>query len=257
MRSESEPAVLKPLRSRLDEETCLGIFSKTTDSAFVEAAGLSGLDFIILDMEHGPAGWETIQHHVRSARISGVSPIVRVRGLDAHAIGAAFDAGAEGVQVPNISTGEHAAAAVAAARFHPVGQRGVCRFVRAAGYGSVAKEAYFPRENEKLLVLQVEGLEGVRNLNEIFDVEGFDVLFVGPYDLSQSVGRPGEVESPEVRSLIEDISNAAKARGKTWGLFCDTPEALARYRSLGVPYLSYSVDVSLFREALQALRSQE
>lgn len=257
MRSNGTETKRRSLRSRLNEESCLGIFSKTTDSAFVEAAGLAGLDFIILDMEHGPAGWDTIQHHVRSACITGVAPIVRVPGLDAHSIGAAFDAGAEGVQVPNISSGEQAAAVVAAARFHPLGGRGVCRFVRAAGYGSVAKETYFPRENEKLLVLQVEGLEGVRNLNEILAVEGFDVLFVGPYDLSQSVGRPGEVEAPEVRSLIEDIAKEANARGKTWGLFCDTPEALARYKSLGVPYLSYSVDVSLFREALQGLRSQK
>ena len=80
---------------------------------------------------------------------------------------------------------------------------------------------------------------------------------MGPYDLSQSAGRPGEVDSIEVRALIDRISSAERTAGKTLGIFCDTPEALKRYRSIGVSYLSYSVDVSLFREALEALKQGE
>ena len=242
------------LRTRLQSGVCIGIFSKTLDSGFVEAAGRAGLDFIILDTEHGPASWETIHNHVRAARMTAMAPLVRVRGLDAHAIGAALDSGAAGVQVPNITTAAQAAEAVAAARFHPMGQRGVCRFVRAAGFGETDKAAYFEDANAALLVLQVEGLEGVENIDSILAVPGFDVLFVGPYDLSQSAGRPGEVEAPEVRALIDRIAAAAAAAGKTLGIFCDNPPALARYRTMGVPYLSYSVDISLFREALAALK---
>ncbi len=241
------------LRRRLAERSCTGIFSKTLDSGFVEAAGASGLDFIILDTEHGPAGWETVHNHVRAARMTGMAPLVRVRGLDAHAIGAALDTGAAGVQVPNITSAAEAAAAVAAARFHPMGSRGVCRFVRAAGFGGQDKAAYFAAGNETLVVLQVEGVEGVGNIEEILAVPGFDVLFVGPYDLSQSLGRPGDVEGAEVRALIDRIAAAAAQVGKTLGIFCDTAEALARYRAMGVPYIAYSVDISLFREALSRL----
>lgn len=241
------------LRTRLQSRVCTGMFAKTLDSAFVEAAGHAGLDFIILDTEHGPANWGTILNHVRAAQLTAMAPIVRVRGLDAHAIGAALDAGAEGVQVPNITTPAQAAEAVVAARFHPLGQRGVCRFVAAARYGAVDKTVYFTAENDKLLILQVEGVDGVENIDAILAVPGFDVLFVGPYDLSQSAGRPGEVEAPEVLALIDRIAAAAAVAGKTLGLFCDTPVALARYRAIGVPYLSYSVDVSLFREALEGL----
>lgn len=240
--------------SKLKNSGAVGIFSKTTDSAFVEAAGHAGLDFIILDTEHGPATWETIHSHVRAARMTEMAPIVRVSGLNAHAIGAALDSGAKGVQVPNISTPEQAAEAVKATRFYPQGSRGVCRFVRAANYGSTDKVEYFEAENQKLLVLQVEGVEGVNNIESILSVPGFDVLFIGPYDLSQSVGRPGEVEAPEVLALIERISTKSKAAGKMLGIFCDTPEALERYKLSGVPYLSYSVDVSLFRETLMKLR---
>jgi 4-hydroxy-2-oxoheptanedioate aldolase len=245
------------LLNKLRSGVCTGIFSKTLDSAFVEAAGHAGLDFIILDTEHGPASWEIIHNHIRAAGLTTMASIVRVHGLDAHAIGAALDSGADGVQVPNITTAEQAAEAVAAARFYPLGQRGVCRFVRSARFGETEKTAYFEKSNEALLVLQVEGVEGVDNIHSILAVPGFDVLFVGPYDLSQSAGRPGEVDSIEVRALIDRIASAARTAGKTLGIFCDTPEALKRYRSIGVSYLSYSVDVSLFREALEALKQGE
>lgn len=244
----------KPLRDRLLSGVCTGIFSKTIDSGFVEAAGLAGLDFIILDTEHGPADWATLQNHVRAARLTNMAPIVRVRGLDHHAIGAALDTGAEGVQVPNITTAAEAAAAVSAARFHPEGRRGVCRFVRAGQYGGSQKEEYFPGENQKLVILQVEGLEGVENIDSILAVSGFDVVFIGPYDLSQSAGTPGNVDGPEVHALIERIARAARNTGKMLGIFCDTETALAKYRQMNVPYLAYSVDISLFREAVSSLK---
>ncbi|GGY79021.1 HpcH/HpaI aldolase family protein [Marinobacter zhanjiangensis] len=244
------------LKQKLKSGPCMGLFSKTTDSAMVEAAGLGGMDFIILDMEHGPATLETMHHHVRAARLGGVAPVIRARGIDAHAIGSALDTGAEGVQVPNINTADQAREAVAAARFHPYGQRGVCRFVRAARFGTQPKDDYFAEANEATLILQVEGTEGVRNLDEILEVEGFDVLFVGPYDLSQSVGKPGQVEAPEVIELIDEIARKAEARGILLGAFSDQ---LARSRDLikgGFNYLAHSVDVNVFAEACQRLKGQ-
>ncbi|WP_010316252.1 HpcH/HpaI aldolase/citrate lyase family protein [Synechococcus sp. CB0205] len=243
------------LRSRLSSQVCIGIFSKTTDSSFVEAAGYAGLDFIILDTEHGPASWETIHNHVRAASLTNMASIIRVSSVDAHAIGSALDSGADGIQVPNIINAEQAKEAVSAARFHPLGSRGVCRFVRAARFGSQDKFKYLTQSNESLLVLQVEGVEGVRNIKSILSVPGFDVLFVGPYDLSQSIGKPGEVDSPDVLKLIDEISTAVVSSGKALGIFCDSPSSLSRYRTLKVNYLSYSVDVSLFGEALSNLKS--
>jgi 4-hydroxy-2-oxoheptanedioate aldolase len=241
-------------RDRLSEKSCFGIFSKTVDSALVEATGLSGLDFIVLDTEHGPAGLETLHHHVRAARLSGLAAVIRVRGVDPQAIGAALDTGADGVQVPNINTPEQARAAIEAARFHPRGQRGVCRFVRAASFGSEDKANYFRQSNNKLLVLQVEGLEGVKNLDAILALEGFDVLFVGPYDLSQSAGRPGEVNAPEVVELIEAIAVKARAKGVLLGAFCDTPDSAGRLKAAGFNYLTYGVDINLYLDACTRLR---
>ncbi|MDH0727297.1 aldolase [Stutzerimonas stutzeri] len=242
------------LINRLQQEMVVGIFSKTIDSAFVEAAGLSGLDFIILDQEHGPLSLDTIHNHVRAAQITPISSIVRVKGVDSHAIGAALDSGADGVQVPNINNAEQAAAAVRAARFHPVGQRGVCRFVRAAAFGNQDKADYFSKSNEKLVILQVEGLEGIRNLDEILSVPGFDVLFVGPYDLSQSVGKPGQVDSPEVVELIQDIAKKAKSSGVLLGAFCDTKDNAMLLKNEGFRYLAYSVDMNIYMEACRSVR---
>lgn len=240
------------LKNNLKSRSCIGIFSKTSDSAFVEAAGHSGLDFIVLDMEHGPANWETIHHHVRAAALTPMASIVRVPEVNSHSIGMVLDSGADGVQVPNIASPDQASQAVAAARFHPEGARGVCRFVRSACFGAAEKSNYFKSANDALLVLQIEGAEGLKNINAILSVTGFDVLFVGTYDLSQSIGLPGEVESQEVLSLVDDIAKAASSSGKQLGIFCDAPSTLDRYRVLSVPYLTYSVDVSLFREALAA-----
>ena len=241
------------LINKMKEGVATGIFSKTLDSAFVEAAGLAGLNFIILDTEHGPASPETLHNHVRAARLTAMHPIVRVKGIEAHAIGSALDTGAAGVQVPNINSAEQAREAVQAARFHPVGSRGVCRFVRAANFGDQDKASYFQEANQAVVILQVEGLEGVSNLDAILDVPGFDVLFVGPYDLSQSVGKPGEVDAPEVVALMREIAEKAKAKGVLLGAFCDTPLNAKLLRNEGFSYIAYSVDVNIFLEAIKNL----
>lgn len=241
------------LKQTLKTQATTGVFSKTTDSAFVEAAGIAGLDFIILDMEHGPATLETMHQHVRAAKMTKMASIIRVKGVDAHAIGSALDTGTDGVQVPNISTAQQAEEAVKAARFHPHGQRGVCRFVRAAHFGEQDRNDYFTSANEKIVILQVEGVEGVKNLDSILEVEGFDVLFIGPYDLSQSIGRPGEVESPEVLQLMQEIAEKATQKGIVLGAFSDNLERNKSLKQQGFNYIAYSVDVNIYLEACKLI----
>lgn len=231
----------------------IGIFAKTTDSSFIESLGFTGMDFVILDQEHGPISNETLHNHVRAAKAGGIKSIVRVKGVDANAIGSALDSGADGVQIPNISTAEEAHEAVEAARFYPQGLRGVCRFVKAANYGSEKKENYFNTANKKLVVLQVEGKEGVKNLDSILEVKNFDVLFIGPYDLSQSLGFPGQIEHPEVKLIMREIAEKARKKGKILGTFSDSVQSAQELRKLGFEYLSYSVDVNIFLEAVKDL----
>jgi 4-hydroxy-2-oxoheptanedioate aldolase len=204
-------------------------------------------------MEHGSSTTETLSHHVRAALLTGMASIIRVKGVDPQAIGSALDMGSVGVQVPNISTAEEARKAVKAARFYPGGMRGVCRFVRAANYGGSNKEDYFREANKAILILQIEGKEGVENIDEILDVEGYDMLFVGPYDLSQSLGILGQTNSARLIDYIQNLLIKAKEKKILLGTFSDSLENSKDLLDLGFNYISYSVDVSIFRDSVCSL----
>lgn len=231
-----------------------GPFMKSGDAAFVETTGYAGFEFAILDMEHGPVSLESMQNNIRAAQIAGMLPIVRVRDRMPESVSQALDIGAGGVQIPQITNAEEAREAVRAARYYPEGARGVCRFVRAANYSATERKQYFQSANEALLILQLEGKEAVRNLNEILDVKGYDIIFVGPYDLSQSLGVPGDVTNPIVTAQIQLIVKEARFRGIVVGTFLDQLDNLNLWKELGLQYFCYSVDVGIYYEACRELR---
>ncbi|MCI9122236.1 MAG: aldolase [Oscillibacter sp.] len=224
----------------------LGPFMITSDPAFVETAGYAGYDFVLLDLEHGPGTFENLQNLIRAANVAGVCPVVRVpRGTDIW-IGRVLDVGAGALLIPQIETAEQARAAVSAAKFSPAGTRGTCRFVRSAGYGAIPGEDYFSRAQETVVIIQAEGKKAVENLDEILEVPGIDIIFVGPYDLSSSLGHVGEVEHPEVAACIQDILKKAGEKGVKLGCFADTIEGGKKWRQLGVRFIGYSCDTYLF-----------
>ncbi|HEY3426461.1 MAG TPA: aldolase/citrate lyase family protein, partial [Negativicutes bacterium] len=177
------------LRDRLKNgDKVFGPFVNLCHPAVLEIAGLAGFDFAIIDTEHGELSSDRAVDMVRAAKLAGVSPVIRVYGNQPELIAKALDVGAEGVQIPQIGTKAEAMAAVKAAKFAPQGARGCNRYVRAAQYSAADKFAYFANANqETTVIVQVEGKEGIENLAEILTVEGIDVLFIGPYDLSASL----------------------------------------------------------------------
>lgn len=230
----------------------LGLFMISTDPAFVEAAGYAGYDFVLLDMEHGTTTFQTLPHLIRAANAVGVCPVVRVpRGSDIW-IDQALDVGAGALMIPQIDTAEQARAAVSAAKFSPIGTRGACRFVRSAGFGAIPGSEYFSRAQDTMVILQAEGTRAVENLEEILDVPGVDVVFVGPYDLSASLGHVGEIDHPDVTACIRRIISAAERKGIKVGCFADTVEGGIRWRDLGVRFIGYSCDTHLFLQAARA-----
>ncbi|MDR1816667.1 MAG: hypothetical protein LBR07_00455 [Puniceicoccales bacterium] len=230
-----------------------GPFMKALDASFMEITGYAGFDFAILDMEHGPAGFAEMQNLIRGATLGGLASLVRTFDSSESAISKALDLGASGVQVPQIQSADEARAVVRAAKYFPRGERGVCRFVRAAKYSSTPRNDYFAQANEALVILQVEGQKGLDALDGILGVEGFDILFIGPYDLSQSLGVPGDVANPKVVSAISEITERAKRAGVVTGVFADTPEAAKRWRAAGIQYISYSTDVGIYTEACRGI----
>jgi 4-hydroxy-2-oxoheptanedioate aldolase len=226
---------------------------KTGDPAFIEIAGYAGFDFVIIDMEHGPVSFENLQNLIRAATIAGAVPIVRSSDSREISIARALDVGAMGVQIPQIQTAAEAGLCIRAAKFFPLGERGVCRFVRAAGYSSTQQNDYFVNANNALVILQLEGKKALEKLDEILDVEGMDIIFIGPYDLSQSLGYPGLVNHREVVKKMQLIVDNARKRGVTVGTFTDTLDAVKMWKDAGVQYISYSVDVGIFMEACKDL----
>lgn len=234
------------------DKGALGPFMITSDPAFVESAGHAGYDFVLLDMEHGPGTFQNLQNLIRAANVAGVCPVVRVpRGTDIW-IDRALDVGAGAVLVPQIDTAEQARAVVSAAKFSPAGTRGTCRFVRSAGYGAVPGAQYFSQAQETAVIIQAEGKKAVENLDEILDVPGIDVLFVGPYDLSSSLGHVGEIDHPEVIACIQGIIEKANAKGVKLGCFADTVEGGKKWRDMGVKFIGYSCDTYLFYQMAKA-----
>ena len=232
------------------KEYVLGTFVKVADAALVEIAAHAGFDFVIMDCEHGPNSYETLQNHVRAAEAKGIVPVIRVPEINENAISKALDIGVKYVQIPQIETKADAERVVKASKFYPEGSRGVCRFVRAANYSATPKMDYFKNANSETgVIIHIEGKKALDNINEIIEVDGIDVIFIGPYDLSQSLGYPGEINHPRVIDMMEQIIIKASAKGKRIGTFAENIEEAKKWIKFGVQYISYSVDVGIYYEA--------
>lgn len=230
-------------------EKLFGPFINMNYPAVVEVAGMAGFDFCIIDNEHGEIPVEGTLDMIRACKLAGIPSIVRVYEGNPELIDKALDLGADGVQIPNIGSKEAAEIAVSAAKFAPEGSRGCNRYVRAGKYGSIDKADFFGKANdETAVILQVEGQDGVQALSDILKVKGFDVLFVGPYDLSASLGIPGQVNHPKVIAQMEEIMRQAKEVGVAVGFFCDDVATAVEWKNRGVQYVSFSSDIGQLYE---------
>lgn len=233
----------------------LGPFVEVGAPELIEILGLAGFDFAIIDCEHASFSGETVGNMIRAAATSEIAPLVRVRENVPGAILEALDLGATGLHIPQIATADDARRAVRAAKFPPEGERGFNPFVRASGYGTEPIEEFRKTANDDtLLVLHIEAQDSLERLDEILSIPGIDVAFLGPYDMSQTLGLPGQITHPRVRETMRAIVHAARPRGVAVGCFANTLEHAEVWLGEGVQYLSYSVDSLLFREACQEVR---
>jgi 4-hydroxy-2-oxoheptanedioate aldolase len=260
MEEDSEPqSSAQRFRKLISQRIVVGTFSKSQDPAFIEIIGQAGFDFVVLDLEHGPNTVLSLPNLIRAAEVTGLFPIVRVKEDTPSLISEVLDSGAAGIQVPQVSGRSEAEEVVRAARFTPLGMRGVCRFVRAADYSSLDRYEYFARANSTVIVMQLEGVGAVENIKEILSVPGLDIAFIGPYDLSQSLGVTGRVDDPRVTQAMKAVVDECVKRNVVVGTFVDTIEDARKWSAVGIKYLCYSVDVGLFTEkcceTVQTLRA--
>lgn len=226
----------------------IGPFTRIGKPEIIEILALSGFDFAIVDFEHGATVQiQDVYPLILAAENKNIRLIARIPGVNETYIKWLLDLGIHGLQIPHIKNAEDAALAIRYSKFSPSGERGICRFVRAAEFSHIPKDVYLKQANEQsLIILQIEGKEGLENIEEIIKVDGIDIIFVGPYDLSQSMGFPGEIWHPSVIGEIENLIRICKNKNIELGIFTDTPEGVRRWKNLGVKYINYRIDTELF-----------
>ncbi len=240
-----------------EEKPVFGTFIKAGSPCMIEVLGLSGWDYVLIDMEHSPFSVERLEHMVRASEVAGVCPIVRVAEQHVSSVLRPLDKGVGGLMVPMVGTADAAKMIVKSAKYYPLGDRGMDIYSRAARYGYKAKDDHLRESNNNTLVaVQIEGSDGVANLNEIVAVPGLDLIYIGPYDLSQALGVPGQVSHPLVLEKIQMISRIARASNRATGIYVDDISAAEKYYRLGVRFFTVSVDIKIFASACDDMVSR-
>lgn len=234
------------LKKKLKEgKTCFGTFVRLGPRA-VEILGHAGWDFAVFDMEHGVFDFTQVEEMARAARCVGITSLVRVPEPNPSHIMRAVDAGAEGVQIPQVDTAAMAKSMSQAARYFPEGKRGLCSYVRAAGYSHIPPDEHMATSNREVMtVIHIEGEAAASGIDAIVETPGIDVIFLGPWDLSQSLGVPGKTKDPKVIEVMDRVIAACRKKGVIIGTFVREIEDAKRWTDLGIQYMMVSTDAGL------------
>jgi 4-hydroxy-2-oxoheptanedioate aldolase len=239
-----------PRARMLAGEALTGTFVQSHDPGQFEFLGRLGFDFLCVEGEHSAMGVESVQALVAAGALAPIPTLVRVAGNDPIAIAAALDAGAAGVVVPRVDDAEGAAAAVAATRYPPDGERGLGPS-RATGFG-VDIPAYRARANDTLLLaVQVETRAAVEDLDAILAVPSVDMIFVGPGDLGCSLGIDDPTD-PGLLDTVESVLRRTREAGRLAGVWAPNTTAAARWRAAGTELVILGSDLIWLARGVQA-----
>ena len=238
-------------------EVLVGTIVSLNSPQVAEIMADAGFDWLFVDAEHGAYGPLAVEALIQAA--SDATPcVVRIPVHEESWIEKMLDVGAAGIIAPQVNTVEQARQVVHYAKYPPAGERGV-GIARAQRYG-MRFEDYLERANEALLtVIQIEHVDAVARVHELAAVEGVDVLFIGPYDLSMSMGIPGQVDAPDMQRCIAEVLAACRESGKVPGIFGIAPEKVRQYIGMGFTFVGVGVDAMFLSgaasEAVRALKA--
>lgn len=236
-------------------ETQWGLWSSLASPVAAEALSLVGFDWMLFDTEHSPVEVAGLQPILQAAAVGTASAVARPAWNDKVLIKKLLDIGVQTVLVPFIETPEEAEAAVRATRYPPEGIRGVAGSTRASRYGMVPD--YLAKANSEICVLvQIETAQALGRLEEIAAVEGVDGVFIGPSDLSASMGHLGNPGHPDVQDAIRAAAGRIAAAGKVPGILATKADDALRYRDWGYRFVAAAVDVGLMMGAARALHAR-
>jgi 4-hydroxy-2-oxoheptanedioate aldolase len=221
----------------------------------VDVIARTGVEFVVIDLEHGTMSYETAEQMVRAAQLHHCQPIIRVGDDHENTILRALETGCKAVMVPHVAAVEAAERIVQAARYAPAGKRGLSPYTRCHGYTHEGLAESMARHAEETLVgILVEGQQGIANLPDIARVPGIDLIYLGMYDISQSVGLAGQLEHPKVMAQLETCFTAIQAGKKLAGTFSRDIAACRRFRDMGFHFVAYVADsyalTAFYRQAV-------
>lgn len=248
---------MKQLKARLrNNEAVIGCWLNLGSAVTAEIVALAGFDWVLIDLEHGAGGEQDVIAQLQAIAATPTAALVRVESHDKRRIHRVLDMGAEGVICPHIDDALQAREAVDGIRYPPHGSRGVAKMVRATGFGKDFN-AYYAQSNDEILgVMQVESPEALLHLDEIAAMDGVDVLFIGPADLSMSLGIFGQFDHPIFVNAVNATIAAAERAGKATGILLFNPDDYARYFELGIRMIACGADATFVAEGSRTMASR-
>jgi 4-hydroxy-2-oxoheptanedioate aldolase len=233
-------------------ERVFGTWSMLASPSVINAIGHAGVDFIIIDMEHGPMSFETVESQIYAAESAGCTPVVRLGEANEQAILHALEIGAQSLMVSHVSTPEEADRIVKATLYHPEGERGISLFTRRHGYSDVGFTEKLRYANEQMFVgVLVEGEGGLNQLEKICAVKNLNMVYLGIYDISQSVGVPGDVKNPKVIKIVHDCVKMINEKGIIAGSVAPDRGYIQLLADSGFKFISYRTDSAVLREGFE------
>ena len=228
-----------------DGEVRIGTFVTINSPEIIEMVAIAGFDFVVIDTEHGFGSVERTVDLIRAAEARGITPIVRVTENSRTLILRNLDVGAHGIIVPQVNSLKDAKDLMDYSKYNPKGNRGVA-YCRAGDYGKVELMEYFHRENEETLIVpQCETVEGLKDVESIAKLDGVDVVFFGPFDMSQSMGLIGKVKSKEVEAAADKVLEECRSNGKEAGIFVPNAEEAKKRIEQGFKFITIGMDCAI------------
>jgi 2-keto-3-deoxy-L-rhamnonate aldolase RhmA len=235
-------------------ERLVGMIVSLAAPEVTEILGLAGFDWLFLDAEHSPLDSLSLQRLMQGAGAATPCVVRLAAGEEIH-VKKALDSGAAGIIAPMVNSAEHAARVVRWARYAPAGTRGV-GLARAHGYGLDFGDYMSNANARTAVIVQAEHIQAVENMAGIVQVPDLDAVFVGPYDLSASMGLPGQVDHPDVKAAIGRVTETCQAAGMPLGIFGMSAEALRPWLAQGYTLVVAGVDAHLLAQSAQRLAAE-
>ena len=209
-----------------------------------EIVGLSGYDWVLVDLEHGAGDLHIMYHQLQVLSACPATPMVRIDDIRRPKVQQILDAGASGVMFPQVRTPQEAQAATGMMYYPPYGTRGTAKMVRATGFGSRFDEYKRTLSDKIVGIIQIETLESVEHVDEIAALEGVDVLFVGPSDLTTAMNIPGQITHPDYLAIVGKVATAAAKAGKASGVLLLDINHYDLYYNLGYRFIACGADAT-------------